>query len=363
MTLLTRYLVVEFLPPWCLGIALFTFLLLMDQIFMLAKLILSKGVGIVLIGQLLANVLPSLLTLTMPMSFLLAVLLTLGRLNEDHEVVACRASGVHPARLAGPLLVLASVASLVLMWFNGWVVPDAQHAFTRTFVRIAHAHPLLRMEERTFRQIGPYWLYATKVDQRSGRLRGLIVYRTRAEGLPTLISAQEGWLTSSDDGRYFLSLRAGEIQEADKKDPSSGSRVQFANYDLLLDAGPAEPATIGRSTPELPTPQLREEIARFRRDGLPTASLEVTLHMRTALAWACPVLVLVAGALALRARRGGKTVGFGLSLIVLFVYHMLLIAGRAMGDRGTLPPMLAVWIPNLVVGGVGAALAARVVRR
>ena len=94
MKILSRYILKEFLANVVLGLVIFTFVLLLDKLFELADLLLNKGVGLWLTLKLLFLLLPSSLSLTLPMSTLLATLLTFGRLSENNEITAVRASGL-----------------------------------------------------------------------------------------------------------------------------------------------------------------------------------------------------------------------------------------------------------------------------
>src|SRR3954470_2381393 len=94
MKILSRYILAEFLQNLLLGLVIFTFVLLLDHLFELIDLLLNKGVGLGLTLQLLGLLLPSSLQLTLPMACLLAALLTYGRLSENNEVTAFRASGL-----------------------------------------------------------------------------------------------------------------------------------------------------------------------------------------------------------------------------------------------------------------------------
>ncbi len=112
LTTLDRYLVRELVGPFLISVVLFTFFFLIDRIYHLTDLVITKGVPFYLVLQLLVYILPSFLALTLPMALLLAVLLAGGRLAGDLEIVACQAAGVGPGRLFRPVLLAAMVVAL-----------------------------------------------------------------------------------------------------------------------------------------------------------------------------------------------------------------------------------------------------------
>jgi lipopolysaccharide export system permease protein len=97
--ILDRYIVKELGPPFAIGAGVFTFFLVIDRIYQLTDLVITKNVPFVLVMPLLIYMLPAFLALTLPMATLVAVLLVTGRLAGDLEVAALKASGVSPLRL------------------------------------------------------------------------------------------------------------------------------------------------------------------------------------------------------------------------------------------------------------------------
>src|SRR5687767_3496485 len=92
--ILPRYMLAQFFPPFLFGLALFSGVLLLDKLFDLVDLLVNKGVSFQLSLRIFILFLPTVLTLTVPMAMLLACLLTFGRLSEEQELTAMRASGL-----------------------------------------------------------------------------------------------------------------------------------------------------------------------------------------------------------------------------------------------------------------------------
>src|SRR6266849_9621339 len=111
ISVIDRYSLRELFAPFCLSGALFTFFLFIDRIYNLTDLVITKGVPLHLVTQLLVFMLPSFLALTLPMALLVAVLLAGGRLAGDLEIIACKAAGISMFRLFRPVLA----AGLVVM--------------------------------------------------------------------------------------------------------------------------------------------------------------------------------------------------------------------------------------------------------
>src|SRR5436190_24012806 len=129
LTIIDRYVVREMVPPTALGLLLFTFILLLDTISNLMRILVSRGAELVTVVRAFVYLLPSIFSVTIPMAFLLGVLLAFGRLASDSEIVALRASGVSPARLLRPVSGLAALATAITFYVVAFSLPDANQAY------------------------------------------------------------------------------------------------------------------------------------------------------------------------------------------------------------------------------------------
>ncbi|HMU95571.1 MAG TPA: LptF/LptG family permease, partial [Elusimicrobiota bacterium] len=116
--ILARYLTGQFLPPFFFGLSIFSGVLLLDKLFDLLDLLINKGVSLWTSAQIFFLFFPTILSLSVPMALLLACLLTFGRLSEDNEILALRASGLSFRQILWPPLAVAGLVSLALLPFN-----------------------------------------------------------------------------------------------------------------------------------------------------------------------------------------------------------------------------------------------------
>src|SRR5438034_996999 len=126
---LDRYLLKELGPPFVLGAGVLTFFLVIDRVYDLTDLVITKNVPFHLVMGLLAFMLPAFLGLTLPMALLVAVLIVSGRMAADMEVAAFKASGVSPLRLFRPFVLAACVVSAAVAFITLIAAPAASGAF------------------------------------------------------------------------------------------------------------------------------------------------------------------------------------------------------------------------------------------
>jgi LPS export ABC transporter permease LptF len=346
--IISRYILKEFLINVFLGLVIFTFVLLLDKLFELADLLLNKGVGLWLTLRLLFLLLPSSLSLTLPMSTLLAALLTFGRLSECNEITAVRASGLAAWSYVKTPLAVAFLAVLFLIPFNTIWAPHAHASFRQLYLQVLKRNPLVRIEEKTFVEIGDYHLFVERKDKRTRLMKGVTIYKIPIDGAPLRIFAESGTASViSTQGITFL-LHDGRIEQVDAKDPTRWTYTYFKDYQLYIPLINSQ-ATSERALEEMDNPELKMEIARLRDKHLPYPVLSCQVYLRWALA-VTPLLFAALGIpLAIRVHRGGRSLGFGLSLLIMVLYYVIVMGGSYLGQRGQWPPWLAIWLGNVVM--------------
>src|SRR5512134_1296812 len=136
MKLVDRYLLQELVPPFLVGVLVFTFLLLMSQILRLMELIVNKGVPAGTILLLVLYLIPSILVLTVPMSVFLATVVTFGRLSAENELTAFKTGGYSLLRLTLPVVVFSVCAYALTSWLIISALPGGNQAFRKSMFEI-----------------------------------------------------------------------------------------------------------------------------------------------------------------------------------------------------------------------------------
>ena len=358
--ILDRYIVKELGPPFAIGVGVFTFFLVIDRIYQLTDLIITKNVPFALVMPLLLYMLPSFLALTLPMATLVAVLLVCGRLAGDLEVAALKASGVGPLRLFRPFLAVGVLVTLLIAWLTLAVGPWSSGAFQRQLFRILQSRASTGIKERTFSAtFNQFVIYVDEVSPSQVRLRGLLVSDERNPEQSRIIVAREGRLLSDEAARRItLRFLDGSISESDVGDRRRFRQTYFSLYDMSLPIDSPITAASREEKPEkqLPLRQLISEADRLRHEGQIATPYYVELHKRFALPVAALVFTLVGFPLGIRSHRGGRAVALALSFGIVVSYYILYTSMEGFALRGRLPAGIAVWIPNALLALVGAAM-------
>lgn len=341
----------------CLLSLIFVFLLGRGLVQM-ADLVFNKNVNIILILKILFYSLPFLLTFIIPMSVLLASLLTFGKLSFDNEIMAMRASGVSLLKILRPLLVVIAALCLFSLILSDKISSVSHYNSRCVLTQIGIESPEAALEEGTFiKKFKNFVIFIYEIDK--NKLKGIRIYQPQ-EGRPTrTIIAQKGELISIPEKSVIkLKLIQGTSDEPDPKDPAKLYKLNFKTYDLPLNIqGMRNPETLGKKPKDMSIKELRDEINQLGEEGIKaTYPLSAEIHNKIALALSSIPFLLIGIPLGITTRRTEKSVGFGISLGLMTLYWLLLIAGNALAQKGMAPPFLAVQFSNFVVGGLGIYL-------
>ncbi|MDE0637969.1 MAG: LptF/LptG family permease [Candidatus Poribacteria bacterium] len=373
MKILSRYCLKEFIPPFLITLICFTCIILFDELFRLVKLFVKKGVSPLYLIESLLYVMPATVILSIPMAALVAILLALGRLSTDSEIMAMRAHGVGFHQLMVPLLIVTVFLSVIDLALMEYVLPKATLASVSLKRDIQRHNPALILEEDTvmkeLESEGKLWMYES-TDPKTERLQNVKIWDEILPGQPRFTLAQSARL-GFEDGNAKLTLYDGHTYEP-LTDGSEGFRItKFQEQQLALDFKKdlqrgeyktQHPQTmrfeeLKTYIGKLEAAQSPDKISEYTTNRIRYAKVEY--YKKFALPFACLAFGIIGIPLGFMVQKNGRMIGFGIGLAIILLYYLLLQIGQSSGLSGKLHPALAMWFPNLVVGMLGIALITR----
>lgn len=358
MKILRSYLLKEFIGPLFLALGVLTFVMILGNLVKLTDLVINKGVDFFSVTKLFLLMMPYLLTYTVPIAALTAVLLSLGRLSSDNEIVAIRASGINLFSLILPLLIVGIILSLILVIFNDRVIPYAHYASRKTLVDIGIKNPTAALEPGVFiNSFEKYIIFIYRIDQ--NKLSNVRIYEPQGENKPTrTIVAKRGEFIAIPEKKIIkLKLMDGTSDEPDPENPSSFYKLNFKTYFLNLNLSQAQDKDkIEKKPKDMNIQELRREIEKLKKEGIDPAPLITEINEKIALAFSSLIFILFGSPLAIITRRREKSINFGMAFLIVGVYYLLLLASQGLSLQGHLNPKIAMWIPNIILGSIGAVL-------
>jgi len=360
MKILRNYILKEFFSPLMLSLGVLTFIMvLIGNLKRIADLVINKGVDLFSVMQIFIYLTPYIVTYTLPISVLVAVLLALGRLSSDNEIIAIRSSGVSLFRLILPLLVISLVLSLGLVIFNDQAASYAHFAYRKTLKEMGIKNPTAAFEEGVFIDTFPkYILFIYHVDQKKNRMNNIRIYEPQGEDKPTrTIVAKAGEFISIPEKNIVkLKLIDGTSDEPDPENPTNFYKLNFRTYFMNLDMGKMQDKVVDKKYKEMTIRELRQEAKKLKKEGINPAPLITIIHEKLALAFSCFVFMLLGSSLGIITRRREKSINIGIAVLIIVCYYPLLIGCEALAIEGHLPAGLALWIPNIIFAGIGVFL-------
>ena len=349
--LLDRYLWRHVRDIFLFGVAVFTVLLLINHLFFLARLILQQGAPFLIAVQLLIYRMPYFLAFSFPMAMLLAALMTVGRLSDAQEITAMRTGGVSLIRITASIVAAGILVAALTLGFNEWLVPEAENRYREAFTRLIEEPVQPVQDEVLFRetQDGVESVYfARRFFADQGVMEGVVVNQFEGRRLQRLIEAPtarylgEQWVFQ--DGTMYLLTGPTTVA------------TRFDRLVLALRRTPREIALPRREPSEMSIRELRATIRLLERSRQNTSRYAVEIQSKFSVPASAALFALLAAPLGLRPHRGGSSIGFGLSIVVLVAYYIMLSMTLTLGQGGRLPPVLAAWLPDAVLAAVGGSL-------
>jgi len=356
MRILDRYIVREVFRHALLGLVVFTFVFFVPQLVRLMALFVRHTGSGVQILKLFLCIFPGVFTFTIPMAILVGVLLGLGRMSSDSEIIALTALGIGRRRILLPVGVLALTGALLTFAMTVWLGPIALSTFRSTEAHLISSQISFQVQPRVFDERFPKLiLYVNDLAASGTHWQGVFLADTGGESGSRLTLAENAIVIAEpSEGKLEIHLQGGTTHEFDRSDPDRYSVTAFGQSDLPIEVNgvvAAQPRQ--QSNPERSVRDLLSDKGPGWREA------RVELHRRFAFAVACFVFALVAVPLGAQPRRGGRAAGSLLSVILIASYYLLFIMGAGLARSGTVTPAAGIWIANVVLGLLGLALLPR----
>jgi len=367
MRIFTRYILREVTSYALLGGALFTFVLFMRDLGRILELVVRESATLGQVVLVFAYTLPSAITYTIPMAVLVGILLGLSRLASDSEITAMRASGMGALSFVRIVSIVAA-AALGLGLFNSlYLAPRAAAGLLRLGDELKSSQASFEVQPRVFYEnFRNYVLYIQDVQPAAGAAlwHHVFVADLTDPATPHITTAERAIVVNGTPGTpdaqtIRLHLIDGGQHETSATNPNQYNITTFASTDLPIETEAQADAHLGRlDTPILALP-LQELWTRSNLSSVPAnlaRSYRIEFHKRFSYPFACLVLMLVGVPLGLSSKRGGKSTGFVLTILLVFVYYFLSSVGVAFAKNGRLSPFLGVWGANLIFAFAGSIL-------
>jgi LPS export ABC transporter permease LptF/LPS export ABC transporter permease LptG len=357
MRILTRYILREVVSHALIGAAVFTFVLFTRDLGRILELVVRNSAPIPSIAQVFFFTVPVALTYTIPMGVLVGILIGLSRLSADSEITAMRASGIGVWSFLRIIMIFVAAAWVLALGNSIYLAPRSLAALGELQNQLKGSQASFEIQPRVFYEgFSKVVLYVQDVKPAKGAAiwKGVFLADLSQPASPRITLAREGILATQGPDTLDLHLVNGSTHETDPKNPDQYQISTFDTTDIPIQI----PGAQNGQAPEPPTlgeMKISELLEKSHGADLMTqrwALLEY--HRRLSLPTACLVLALVGIPLGLSSKRGGKSTGFVLTILLVFGYYSISLIGVSLARQGRVPPGVGAWMADIVflLGGL-----------
>ncbi|HEX3105652.1 MAG TPA: LptF/LptG family permease, partial [Terriglobales bacterium] len=368
MRILTRYILGEVTSHALIGAAIFTFVIYTKELGQILELVVRNSAPLPSAIELFLLIIPEALTITLPAGVLIGILIGLSRLAADSEITAMKASGMGIGSFLRILSIFFLAAWLLALGNSLYLAPRSQQRLNHLQEKLKGSQVSFEVQPRVFYEGFPkmvLYVHDVKSAQGAAIWKGVFLADTSNPSAPKITLAEEGILVSEGKNTLHLHLINGSSHETDPTMPEKYQISTFKVTDLPISL--PESAAAAKDQPpaaisEIPTFQL-PKLGRSSKAPLTARWYSIEFNRRFALPTACIVLALVGFPLGLSAKKGGKSAGFVLTIVLVFAYYFVSLFGVSLARQGKAPPWAGVWLADIVFLMGGALLLWRSERR
>jgi len=359
MRILDRYIAREVIRHAFLGLVIFTFVLFVPKLVRLMEIFVRHTGSGAQILTLFLCIIPSVLVFTLPMAVLIGVLLGLGRMSMDSEIIALTSLGVSRRRILIPVGLLALFGAALTLLMTLWLAPKALRTGRNTESTLITSQVSFLVQPRVFDEHFPHTvLYVNDVSASGTHWSGVFLAEAGGESGSQITTAESAIvITEPELGKLELHLNGGTTHEFNRDTPDRYSLTSFGRSDWPIEVSNLTPTRERAiSNPERSLPQLLKENGPRWRDA------RVEFHQRFAFPLACLAFALIAVPLGAQPRRGGRAAGSLLAIVIIASYYLILVTGVGFARQGVVPPAIGVWAADAFVALTALALFPRLER-
>lgn len=358
MRILDRYIGREVVINSLLGLAVFSFVFFVPQLVRLMGLIVQHAATLGETATLLVCSLTPVLVFTLPMSMLVGVLIGLGRLAADSEIVAMNATGINLRRLLFPIVAIALAAMALTFCTTAWLAPLSLRTLTSLEGRLRISQASVSIQPRVFDERFPHLvLYVQDVGASGTRWRNVFLAQSNSSADSKVTVAKDAVVTG-DFRQDRLTLQFTDAS-THVYDPDNSAHYEVQTSSVESTNLPlANPATAESNARAL-TDRERSLAGLLSVSGSDKRDARVEFQQRLALPVACLFFALLGVPMAVHPRRGGRAGGFVAAILLICVYYIFFVTGVHYAQNGVLPPTLGVWLANVVTFAVAIILLRR----
>ncbi|MEO0090029.1 MAG: LptF/LptG family permease [candidate division WOR-3 bacterium] len=382
--IIQKQVIKEYLFPLIFSIIVLTFIMLMDRMFILADLLIKKGVKMSIVFEIALYSLPYVLAYILPVATLIAGLSTFGRLSQDNEIIALKVTGINITKIIKIPIFFIIFLSLFMVFFNNFLWPESEFRVRNLLLDLARKKPQIKIREGIFfEDFSPYVIYIGYLEEKTGKMKDILIFKKEGEITPIFIFAKEGILKEQEENYFTFILKNGEAHQLEKneryrqiifeidtinipyedelvrRERSYRSiremniiqlfkNIKEINKEIKNLKGKIKDFKKEKINEEIKSARIKEEETKLKYKIRERERFLLEFHKKTALGFANIFFLLFGIALGLVIKKGSIGISFILGLVYFAFYYVLLLLFEEMVLRGKILALFGIWLPTVI---------------
>ena len=329
-SLINRYIFKEFVSPFTVNLLFFTFVFLMTELIQITNWIVNYNISLAVILRMILYQTPYFLIFVIPLSIMITVLLTFLRLSSENEILAIKSGGISLYTLLTPVLAFCLIGSILTIFMTFYGQSWGRSALRELTYEVVSESIDIGLKERTFNDsFSDVTIYVNQIDLRNRQLVDVFI----------------------EDNRQIDNVNILQTNLQKK----TAHSIQFDTYDISLETrrSPGRKDRRPKRPKEMTIGELRRYVRDARKKDQRYFKALLELHRRFSIPLGCFALGLLAVPLGVQARSAKRSFGLVLGLFFFLLYYLLMSLGKIYGETGAYPPLIGMWLPNIIIGGAG----------
>jgi lipopolysaccharide export system permease protein len=351
MNIIHRYIFTETFKIFVLSTMFLTMVMFLDKAMFMTDLILNRGMTILEVGRMVLYISPIFLSTTIPISVLMAAVVTFNQFSADNEFVVMKSCGWSFMYLIRPVLLFSFLAYIATNIIIFYALPVGNQALKQMIFNIIKTRANIDIKPNVFNRDFDNIVLMVKEKTGQNGFKGVFIADSSFEGLTKIILSEQGFIvTDAANLRIQLQLRNGTIHDLARQGEDY-QIMNFDKYDLTLGIpGTNELKEKQILKPrEMSVSELRKRIKENERIEWKDDMAKVELSKRFSVPLTCILFGIIGVPLGITSRRSGKSGGFIFVIFIVLMYYVSLVLLQNFGRSGRINPYFSVWIPNLIL--------------
>ena len=346
MKIIRNYILRDFFSSFIFALLSLTLVMVLGNLVKISDMVIRKGVSLIEAFKLFAFMMPYLLGFTIPLAMLMGILICLGRLISDNEIVAIQVAGVSLLKILRIFLVIGLVLSLFLFYLNDKVLPHFHYQYRTQMKTLSSQKISMTLEPGVFLDhFENFILYVG--DTEENKLKNVYIYETTESELSRVTFAKRGEFIV-EPRTIKMKLEEGFRDEVSHEDSQEFYRLNFKVFFMDIPLDQQEEKKVEKKTSDMTIKELRRRIQKLRNTDVVPYELIQEIHKRISFAFSPLTFVILGFGIATIVRHREKSINFGIAFFTAGIYYLFMILGETLVESKILIPFLGMWLPNII---------------